>query len=353
MFIMGTRCMAEVLFGVIGSTNVMFAFWQNNSAATHVCKNIPHCSWLRCVWQLWMDTDFGSFADKASLKQTHKQIGMVTARLHIWILRMEMWRWIVQQRVAQNLGMARSQTPRLTKYEIQNEKQNTIKSNKSICMYFAGILRVFCGYSAGILQVFCGIYGLCFSRAILLWICKGFAGRDGGWREGGHESLRWRPTCEAGSLLEISGSSGLIQGHPPPFQECSKLFWHALSHEWRQQLHESISMLLATASKSWSLVLDALQVLDAPLVPPYLWPADPTAIRLLQKTMPITNPSFSIISNNVICGCFDGILLKPCLLQPCFHVAGTFLRSFKDSWERTRHLGRRGALPADYAQSAY
>ena len=67
---------------------------------------------------------------------------------------------------------------------------------------FAGILRVFCGYSAGILRVFCGIYGLCFSRAILLWICKGFAGRDGGWGEGGHESLRWRPTCEAGSLLE-------------------------------------------------------------------------------------------------------------------------------------------------------
>ena len=28
------------------------------------------------------------------------------------------------------------------------------------------------------------------------------------------------------------------------------------------------------------------------------------------------------ISNNAICGCFDGILLKPCLLQPCFHVAG-------------------------------
>ena len=25
-----------------------------------------------------------------------------------------------------------------------------------------------------------------------------------------------------------------------------------------------------------------LQVSDAPLVPPYLWPADPTAIRLLQ-----------------------------------------------------------------------
>ena len=23
-----------------------------------------------------------------------------------------------------------------------------------------------------------------------------------------------------------------------------------------------------------------------------------------------------------ICECFDGILLKPCLLQPCFHVAG-------------------------------
>ena len=192
---------------------------------------------------------------------------------------------------------------------------------------FAGILRVFCGYSAGILRVFCGIYGLCFSRAILLWICKGFAGRDGGGGEGGHESLRWRPTCEAGSLLEMSGSNGLIQGHPPPFQECSKLFWHALSHEWRQQLHESISMLLATASKSWSLVLDALQVLDAPLVPPYLWPADPTAIKLLQKTMPIINPSFPIIVNNVICRCFGGILLKPCLFQPCFHVAGRSLHS--------------------------
>ena len=35
--------------------------------------------------------------------------------------------------------------------KMQNEKQNTIKSNKSICRYFAdilGILRVFCGYSA-------------------------------------------------------------------------------------------------------------------------------------------------------------------------------------------------------------
>ena len=28
------------------------------------------------------------------------------------------------------------------------------------------------------------------------------------------------------------------------------------------------------------------------------------------------------ISNDVTCRCFDGILLKPCLLQPCFHVAG-------------------------------
>ena len=30
---------------------------------------------------------------------------------------------------------------------------------------------------------------------------------------------------------------------------------------------------------------------------------------------------FSRIPSNTI-GCFDGILLKPCLLQPCFHVAG-------------------------------
>ena len=28
-----------------------------------------------------------------------------------------------------------------------------------------------------------------------------------------------------------------------------------------------------------------------------------------------------------IWGCFDGILPKPCLLQPCFHVAGTWCRS--------------------------
>ena len=32
--------------------------------------------------------------------------------------------------------------------KMQNELQNTIKSSKSICGYFAGILRVFCGYSA-------------------------------------------------------------------------------------------------------------------------------------------------------------------------------------------------------------
>ena len=25
---------------------------------------------------------------------------------------------------------------------------------------------------------------------------------------------------------------------------------------------------------------------------------------------------------------FDGILLKPCLLQPCFHVAGTSVKGF-------------------------
>ena len=80
-------------------------------------------------------------------------------------------------------------------------------------------------------------------------------------------------------------------------------------------------------------MLDALQVLDAPLVPPYLWPADPTAIRLLQKTMPIINQSLSIVSNNVICGCFDGILLKPCLLQPCFHVAGdAWMQGCMDAW---------------------
>ena len=42
-----------------------------------------------------------------------------------------------------------------------------------------------------------------------------------------------------------------------------------------------------------------------------------TPIRLLQKTMPIQNPSFSIVFNNAICVYFDGILLKP-----CFHVAG-------------------------------
>ena len=65
-------------------------------------------------------------------------------------------------------------------------------------------------------------------------------------------------------------------------------------------------------------MLDALQVLDAPLVPPYLWPADPNAIRLLQKTMPIINPSFSMISGVLMVL----IMLKPCVLQPCFHVAG-------------------------------
>ena len=26
---------------------------------------------------------------------------------------------------------------------------------------------------------------------------------------------------------------------------------------------------------------------------------------------------------------FDGILLKPCLLQPCFHVAGTYHQDFR------------------------
>ena len=185
MFIMGTRCMAEVLFGLIGSTNVMFAFWQNNSAATHVCKYIPHCSWLRCVWQLWMDTDFGSFADKASLKQTHKQIGMVTARLHIWILRMEMWRWIVQQRVAQNLGMARSQTPRRTKYE--NAKRKA-KYHHQIQLIN---LRVFCGYSPGILRVFCGYSAESTDYVFLAPFCFEFARvlREG-MVEGGRAGMR-------------------------------------------------------------------------------------------------------------------------------------------------------------------
>ena len=178
MFIMGTRRMAEVLFGVIGSTNVMFAFWQNNSAATHVCKNIPHCSWLRCVWQLWMDTDFGSFADKASLKQTHKQIGMVTAWLHIWILRMAMWRWIVQQRVAQNLGMARSQTPRRTKYENAKRKANYHQIQQIN-------LQVFCGYFAGILW---NLRIMLFSRHSALNL-QGFCGK--GWWMGGGRA--WEP----------------------------------------------------------------------------------------------------------------------------------------------------------------
>ena len=41
-----------------------------------------------------------------------------------------------------------------------------------------------------------------------------------------------------------------------------------------------------------------------------------------KRLMPIINPSSSVIFNNAICGCCDGILLKPCLLRPCFHVAG-------------------------------
>ena len=51
--------------------------------------------------------------------------------------------------------------------------------------------------------------------------------------------------------------------------------------------------------------------------------SDPTAIRLLQKMMPIRSPSFFLVSNDEICGCFEGIMLNSCLLQPCFHVAGT------------------------------
>ena len=28
----------------------------------------------------------------------------------------------------------------------------------------------------------------------------------------------------------------------------------------------------------------------------------------------------------MICMCFEGIMLEPCLLQPCFHVAGLCIR---------------------------
>ena len=48
----------------------------------------------------------------------------------------------------------------------------------------------------------------------------------------------------------------------------------------------------------------------------------PNSSTPLQKMMPIRNPPFSLVFNDAICGCFEGILLEPCLLQPCFHVAG-------------------------------
>ena len=28
------------------------------------------------------------------------------------------------------------------------------------------------------------------------------------------------------------------------------------------------------------------------------------------------------VAHDAICECFEGIMLEPCLLQPCFHVAG-------------------------------
>ena len=185
MFIMGTTCTAEVLLGVIGSTNGMFAFWQNNSVATHVCKNIPHCSWSRCVWQLWMDTDFGSFADKASLKQTHKQIGMVTdgciyeyyaGRCDVELFNKgsrRTWEWRDRRH---------HDAPNM---EMQNEQQNTIRSSKSICGYFAGILRVLCGYFAGVLRKLRIMF---FSRHSVL-NSQGFCGK-GWWRGGGRA---WEP----------------------------------------------------------------------------------------------------------------------------------------------------------------
>ena len=30
------------------------------------------------------------------------------------------------------------------------------------------------------------------------------------------------------------------------------------------------------------------------------------------------------VVQDAICECFEGIMIEPCLLQPCFHVAGAF-----------------------------
>ena len=78
------------------------------------------------------------------------------------------------------------------------------------------IVWILCGYSAGILRNLWIVFfaPFCFEFAKVLR--QGMVEGSWGW----HESLRWRPTCTAGSLLEMSGSSGVIQGIPP-FQECS------------------------------------------------------------------------------------------------------------------------------------
>ena len=172
MFIMGTRCMAEVLFGVIGSTNVMFAFWQNNSAATHVCKNIPHCSWLRCVWQLWMDTDFGSFADKASLKQNTQ----ANWHGHCTVAYMNTTHGDVTLNCSTkgrtepgNGEIANTPTNQIWKCKTKNK----IPSNP--VNQFAGIVRAFCGYSAGILRVFCGYSAESTDYVFLAPFCFEFA----------------------------------------------------------------------------------------------------------------------------------------------------------------------------------
>ena len=43
------------------------------------------------------------------------------------------------------------------------------------------------------------------------------------------------------------------------------------------------------------------------------------------------------VAHDAICECVEGIMLEPCLLQPCFHVAGppsTAARNFRPCSER-------------------
>ena len=95
-----------------------------------------------------MDTDFGSFADKASLKQNTQANWhghcMVAYEYYAWRCDVELF----NKRSHRTWEWRDRKHPDEPNMKMQNEKQNTIKSSKSICRYFAGILRVFCGYSA-------------------------------------------------------------------------------------------------------------------------------------------------------------------------------------------------------------